>query len=172
MSFMQTSRTFGRAAPYRQSHDFALLCRRYNDAFSAVETLLAKLCKKLAIKNTENVTAGQRIAQLKLVKANPQLSKANAVRIRQICDEFSRQIPVRNAMAHGAMILGTKANEEVAFFQKADDAAIGNPVYVVMSNDEFMAAIQSIGEIASQLQTLITPASSSLQPKQAAANGP
>ncbi len=149
-----------------------MLCRRYNDAFCAVEILLTKLCQKLALKNNDGASTGQKIGLLKLLKPSSQLSKKDAAHIKQFCADFSLQITIRNALAHSSMTLGTKDGEDVAFFQKAIDCAAANPIYMVMKGNDFSTAIASLNDMAQQLDKMLTLPALPSQTKQAATTNP
>lgn len=115
---------------------------------------------------------GQKIGELSALKPSHTLSKAAAKHIHSICTDLSRQTKIRNGMAHATMSVGTKSGEDVAFFQKASDAAADHPAYFVMSFDDFSNAIDAINDVTAKLDAALNPPSSRPQPKQAAANGP
>ena len=168
MNAFSNPMSFGRAIHRRQRDDFALLNRRYNDLFSGMEVRLNKLCLQLALKDIDGATTGQKIGRLKLLKPSSQLSKANATKIKDICSRLSNQLTIRNSMAHGAMTTGIMNNGDVAFFQKADDAAASNPVYVVMSVEDFNGAIQAIITANDLLDSILIQPTALRPPHQAA----
>lgn len=171
MSFLNNQRTFGRAINRKQSDDFARMRSRYVDMFSAAELRLSKLYLNLGLTKYENGSTGQKIGELKLLKPCSTLSKAKVKQIRDICSGFVQQLNIRNGLAHATMFVGTKAYEDVAFFQKTNDAASSNPIYLVMGFDDFSIAIEVINEITCSLDKTLTPPSSPPQPKQAAIAG-
>jgi hypothetical protein len=172
MSIMTNPRTFGRAINRRQGDDFARQRSRFLDIFSAAELRLAKLCLKTGLVVAENSTTGQRVQGLKLAKPSPTLSKSMANKIKAICADFEGQIKIRNGVVHADMSIGTREQEDVAFFQRTSDAAAGYPAYFVMSFDDFAVAIEKVGGLSQRLDELLTQPSSPPQPKQAAATGP
>jgi hypothetical protein len=167
MSFLNNQRTFGRAINRKQSDDFARMRSRYVDMFSAAELRLSKLYLRLGLTKYENGSTGQKIGELKLLKPCSALSKAKASQIRNICNVFAKQLNVRNGLAHAEMLVGTKAGEDVAFFQKTNDAASANPIYLVMGFDDFSIAVEAISELTQRLNEALTPPPSPPQPKQA-----
>ena len=160
--------SFGRAIHRRQRDDFARLSRRYNDLFSGMEVRLTKLCIKLALKEIDGATTGQKIGRLKSVKPSSQLSKANVQQIGKICSQLSNQLNIRNSVAHGVMITGTMNNSDVVFFQKADDAAASNPVYVVMNFEDFNSAIEAIIAATDLLDSILVQPPAPQRPNQTA----
>jgi hypothetical protein len=171
MSFMQQPRTFGKAVQRRQADDFARMRSRYLDIFSQTELRLAQLYLKLGFKKPES-SVGQKIGELSVLKPSHSLSKTAAKQIHIICRDLSRQVQIRNGMAHATMFVGTKSGEDVSFFQKASDAAADNPVYFVMTFDDFTNAIEAINDMTTKLNSILTPLSSPRQPKQGAKAGP
>ena len=170
MSFMQQPRTFGRAVYKRQSDDFARQRSRYVDIVSEAELRLSRLYLTLGLKNLDG-SVGQKIGEICKIKPSPGLSKATTRQIQNICTELSHHVKVRNGLVHATMSVGTKSDQDVAFFQKTSDATAENPVYFVMSFDDFAVAIESINGLTEKLQAAITPPSSPPQPKQAARAG-
>jgi hypothetical protein len=166
MSFMQQPRTFGRAIQRRQVDDFARMRSRYLDIFSQTELRLAQLYSKLGLKKLES-SVGQKVGELSLLKPSNTLSKATAKQIYDICSDLSQQVKIRNGMAHATMSVGTKSGEDVSFFQKANDAAARNPIYFVMTFEDFADAIDAINGITAKLNLALNPPSSLSQPKQA-----
>jgi hypothetical protein len=172
MSFLQNPRTFGRAIQRKQSDDFARMRSRYVDMFSAAELRLSKLYINLGLSKSENASTGHKIGELKLLKPCSAFSKAKITQIRDICRIFAKQINIRNGLAHAEMLVGTRAGEDVAFFQKTNDAAASNPIYLVMSFDDFSMAIDAINELTRHLDAILTPPSSPPQPSRGVTNGP
>ena len=171
MSFMQQPRTFGRAIYKRQSDDFARQRSRYVDIFSETELRLSQLYIKLGLKKHDG-SFGQKVGELSALKPSPGLSKATASQIRSICADLSRHVKMRNSLVHATMSIGSKSNEDVAFFQTTSDAATDNPIYFVMSFDDFAAAIEALDDLTDRLQATVIRLSSPPQPKQGAAGGP
>jgi hypothetical protein len=167
MSFLNSPRTFGRAIQRKQSNDFARMRSRYVDMFSAAELRLSKLYLNLGLSKSENASTGNKIGELKLLKPCSALSRTKVSQIRDICSVFSKQLNIRNGLAHAEMLVGTKEGEDVAFFQKTNDAAASNPSYIVMGFDDFSTAIDAINELTRKLDEILTPPSSPHQPKQA-----
>lgn len=171
MSFMQQPRTFGRAVYKRQGDDFARQRSRYVDIFSEAELRLTRLYLRLGLKNPDG-SVGQKIGEISKIKPSPGLSKATAKQIQNICGDLSHHVKMRNGLVHATMSVGTKSDQDVAFFQKTSDAAAENPVYFVMSFDDFAVAIESINGLTAKLQGAVTLLSSPPQPKQVATAGP
>ena len=163
---MQQHRTFGKAIQRRQAGDFARMRSRYLDIFSHAELRIAQLYLKLGLKHPES-SVGQKLGELSALKPSHALSKTFAKQIHIICRDLSRQVKIRNGMAHATMSVGTKSGEDVSFFQKASDAAADNPVYFVMTFDDFANAIDAIGGVTTKLDLVLNPPSSAPQPKQA-----
>ncbi len=168
---MQQPRTFGKAVQRRQADDFARMRSRYLDIFSQTELRLAQLYLKLDFKKPES-SVGQKIGELSILRPSHTLSKTIAKQIHSVCRDLSRQVNIRNGMAHATMFVGTKSGEDVAFFQKANDAAADHPVYFVMTFDDFANAIEAINDVTVKLNAVLTPPSSPPRPRQAAATGP
>ncbi len=166
MSFFNNQRTFGRAIQWQQSNDFAKMRSRYVDMFSAAELRLSKLYIKLGLSKFENSSTGHKIGELKLLKPSSILSKAKVSQIRDICEAFARQLSIRNGLAHAEMLVGKKATEDVAFFQKTNDAAAANPIYLVMSFDDFSMAIEATNEITIRIDAILNLPPSPRQPLQ------
>jgi hypothetical protein len=154
MSFMQQPRTFGRAIYKRQSDDFARQRSRFVDEFSKAELCLAQLYLKLGLTKIES-SFGQKVGEMSLLKPSPGLSKATSTQIRNICADLSRHIKMRNGIVHATMSVGTRSGEDVAFFQKISDAAVANPVYFVMSFDDFARAIEAMDNLTERLTILL-----------------
>jgi hypothetical protein len=171
MNFMQQPRTFGKAVQRRQSDDFARMRSRYLDIFSQTELRLAQLYLRLGFNKPES-SVGQKLGELNALKPSHALSRTVTKQIHMICRDLSRQVKIRNGMAHATMSVGTKSGEDVSFFQKASDAAADHPVYFVMTFDDFANAIDAINDVTSKLNSVLTPPSSPPQPKQAATTGP
>jgi hypothetical protein len=171
MSFMHQPRTFGRAVYKRQSDDFARQRSRYLDIFSEAELRLSQLYIKLGLKKHDG-SFGQKVGELSSLKPSSGLSKTTTLQIRAICADLSRHVKMRNGLVHATMSVGTKSNEDVAFFQKTSDAATNNPVYFVMSFDDFAMAIEALNDLTARLQATVIRPSSPPQPKQGAASGP
>ncbi len=170
MSFMQQPRTFGKAVQRRQADDFARMRSRYLDIFSQTELRLAQLYLRLGLKKTDS-SVGQKIGELVTLKPSHALSKSTTKQIHNICGDLSKQVKIRNGMAHATMSVGTKSSEDVSFFQKANDAAADNPIYFVMSFEDFANAIDAINDITTKLNQILNPPSSPPQPKLAATAG-
>ena len=171
MSFLQQPRVFGKAVYKRQGDDFARQRSRYVDIFSEAELRLSQIYLKLELKNNES-SFGQKIRELSALKPSSELSKAILGQICNVCADLSRHVKIRNGLVHATMSIGIKSGEDVAFFQKASDAAAENPVYCVMSFDDFAAAIEAINDLTERLQATLTRLSSPPLPKQAAKAGP
>jgi hypothetical protein len=154
MFLMQSPKSFGRAIYKRQGDDFARQRSRYLDIFSEVELRLSQLYLKHGLKNTEN-SVGQKIGELTSLKPNPKLSKMNVAKIKNVCANLSGQVKIRNGLVHSTMSFGKRTDEDVAFFQKISDAANSNPIYFVMSFDDFKAAIDALEFITSSLEELL-----------------
>ena len=170
MSLLHQHRQFGRAISKRQSDDFARQRSRYVDIFSRTELRLSKLCLTLGLSNASN-SVGQKIGELKSLKASPTMSKTKVKELQYLCNTLSQQTQIRNAIVHSTMTIGNKASQDVAFFQKVNDEANGNPIYFVMSFDDFAKAIETITNISDLLDGFLNPPSSPPQPKPGAAGG-
>ena len=168
---MQQPRTFGKAIQRRQADDFARMRSRYLDIFSQSELRLAQLYLKLGLKKPDS-SVGQKIGELVALKPSHALPKTIAKQIHVICRDLSGQVKIRNGMAHATMSVGTKSGEDVSFFQKANDAAANNPVYFVMTFDDFANAIEAIGDVTTKLNSVLIPPPSPPRPLQAATGGP
>lgn len=171
MNFMQQPRTFGKAVQRRQSDDFARMRSRYLDIFSQTELRLAQLYLKLGFNKVDS-SVGQKIGELSALKPSNSVSKTVTKQIHVICRDLSRQVKIRNGMAHATMSVGTKSGEDVSFFQKASDAAADHPVYFVMTFDDFSNAIDTINDVTAKLNSVLTPPPSQPPPKQGAASDP
>ena len=163
MSFMQQPRTFGKAVQRRQADDFARMRSRYLDIFSQTELRLTQLYLKLGLKKPES-SVGQKMGELRALRPSHSLSKTTTRQIQGICRDLSRQAKIRNGMAHATMSVGTKSGEDVSFFQKVNDAADDNPVYFVMTFDDFTNAIEAINDVTTGLNSILTPPPSQPQP--------
>jgi hypothetical protein len=153
MSLMQQPRIFGRAIYKQQSDDFARQRSRYVDEFSKVELRLSQLYIKLGLTKIES-SFGQKVGELNSLRPSPGLSKATASQIRSISADLSRHIKMRNGIVHATMTVGTKSSEDVAFFQKISDAAAANPIYFVMSFDDFANAIEAMQDLSERLDQM------------------
>ena len=156
---MQSSKPFGRAIYKRQSDDFARQRSRYLDMFSETELRLSKLYLKHGLKNTEK-SVGQKIGELASLKPNPKLSKLHVKQIQSVCSDLSFQVKIRNGLVHSTMTFGKRENEDVAFFQKISDAANSNPIYFVMSFDDFKSAIDALELTTNSLEVILNQTSS------------
>lgn len=171
MTIAQNPLSFGRAIQKRQSDDFARLRSIYVDKFSAVELPLNKLCIKYGIANIDNCSTGKKIRELSLLKPSSNLPKAISKQISEICVELFNQISIRNAISHATMVVGTRGNEDVAFFQKSSDAAKENPIYFVMGFDDFYRATEAIKILTLRLYETLNPPPSQRPPLQGATGG-
>jgi hypothetical protein len=170
MSFIHQPRTFGKAVQRRQLDDFARMRSRYLDIFSQTEIRLTQLYLKLGMKKPDS-SVGQKIGELKALKPSPVLSKTVTKQIHLVCDDLSQQVKVRNGMVHATLSVGTKSGEDVTFFQKASDAAADNPLYFVMTFDDFTNAIEAINKATANLSSLLNPPSSPHPPSRVATTG-
>jgi hypothetical protein len=170
MSFLDQPRSFGRAVYKRQSDDFARQRSRYVDIFSEAELRLSQLYLMQGLKHIEK-SVGQKIGELSTLKPNTSLSKARVKLIQSACTDLSYHVKMRNGLVHSTMSVGIKSSQDVAFFQKINDAAASNPLYFVMSFDDFTAAIEAIVKLTNRLSTLLNQPSSPPQPKPGAIAG-
>jgi hypothetical protein len=143
MSFIQSPKPFGRAIYKRQGDDFARQRSRYIDMFSETELRISQIYMKFGLKNYEK-SVGQKIGELSSLKQNPNLSKLSVKQIQSVCAALSHHVKMRNGLVHSTMTFGKRTDEDVAFFQKISDAASANPIYFVISFDDFKSAIDAL----------------------------
>lgn len=170
MSFIHSPKSFGRAVYKRQEDDFARQRSRYLDIFSEAELRLSLLYLKHGLKNTEK-SVGQKIGELTSLRPNPKLSKMCVIKIQNVCSDLSHQVKIRNGIVHSNMTFGKRKDEDVAFFQKISDAANSNPIYLIMSFDDFKSAIDALESTTNALNEILNQPSSPPQPKPGAASG-
>ncbi len=143
------------------------------DAFASLEAnvvkLLAKSDKSLV---SETAPLGQRIEALKKLTLNPAPTKNCSAKLSKICLELSPYLGLRSDVVHAKLIVCQLDGVIHAKFCNTLNEEKPYSEVRFLSFNDFDAICKDVRRLSNQLQSILNPPPSPLQPKQAATAGP
>lgn len=152
---------------------FALARSNWLDRFSRLEVAVMRCVDRFCVEpSPRGMPLSQRLTMLSALTASPTCPKDKIEKLQKLVNECIRLLPLRATIVHSEMKIGSCDGKPAALFRNGTDVAGNLPIYVIMTEHDFLADRRSLQSLTDRLSNLLVSPSGPPRPKPAAAAGP